>query len=535
MQFGDSAIGLSTVSHRTYRTGPHIWGIKILRSNVSSLVYGLKVDMRTSEYTETLILDCEGTEGHPILVSTSATITALDSGGILAKVAKLEMEANRFNLITSARLSIVNFYGPEFLKTEQEKIIPSIELNIWQAQDISISINMVENAANSSAHMAWAYASTPFQHDTLSIRSVFPFNTGYETKYGAISHVIGDTHVGYVTIWNSGPTFSETLLGQDGSLFGVYDFYTGNKIHDFAMPIGLYGHNFLPHPDSFSGYVYIFASPRVRLPGNSHLTKYLLEYSSDGTYIRSILLSLPDRAELPEGDAFQNAANWIILNTFTNAGFLLYLTVFVDEIIPISYYNILRREESDFTVIKNGLFNMRLDDSTGMPLISVADSLKTTSLMRNYVTSGVSYQFSNILSEGTLEKQLVNDFRYTSTGITAPSGVVPPSGITVGSGIAGNNFIYAAMDGLNTIPMGDSLDLSENQIIFALEADVPYRVETTNYKLPNQRIFTVTSGEAGNRFFQSDPNPDPLVAAFAEYTVGFPQTLVTRIRVDDRL
>lgn len=499
------------------KTGHMIWGVRIETIGPSSRAYGLSVDMRTSSFVEVGILDCGGDAGSPNRLAHSAAISPLANGGVLIKLARCYMEVNFFSQVSRAEVSIVNFSGPDFIMYEQAKIpSTSVELNRWAQEHVGIGMLPVIKAITATANIGFAFAVTPFLTDAHFLRSVYPTSTDYDIQgTDRISNIVRNNYSTEIfsAVWQAGPNFTNTILGLSVPN-GIFDFLTGNRLVSFDIPEGFVGNgSLLPHVDSINDSIYILAK-------TASDDAYLLEYKSDGGFERAILLSVSEDIPSLQGP-IQNAENWLILSNNTETQ-ILYLYLYNLSFAPIVQYSVLKRVEDEFVVLKTDFKNMRLDDSLGMPLVSVSDKLKTTSLMRNFTNS---YTFTNILSEGDLEETIVNDFKYTNISTATMSGVIP------GSGVSGRSFIYAADTGVNIIPMGDSLDLSENEPVFVPDAGIPYRLETTNYKFPNQRIFTTTSGESGNRFFQSDP----VLSGFVEYTDGFPQTIVTRIRVDDRL
>lgn len=506
--------------------GPQLWGVKITHAGTSSKVYGITVDLRNSSLTEGVILDCGGNTGFPNRVSRTAIITPLASGGCLIKVARCSMEVDYYGKVIEADISIVNFSGPGFSMTEQSRVhCTGVEYGKWYQNYIGIGIIAENRAVNSVANMAYAYATSPFVTTTNFVRSVFPLNPDYDvSETSDIRNITRDFYTNeiFTPIWQAGPDFEEEILGAaggadgTGGTYGVFDFYTGERLVTFDIPQNFRQIGMLPHVDSVNQHVYIMC--QSLLTGDNYLLEYI---STNSDVIRYILLNI--KPEIPQAllSPLQNAGGWLILGNNLNTQ-ILYIHLFNLSFAPIVHYSVLRREKEEFKILKTDFENMRLDDSLGMPLVAVTDDIKSTSLMRNYASG---FSFTNVLGDGPMQKKLVHDFKYTSTGMTSISGIVP------GSGVAIRSFIYAANDGINTIPMSDSLDLGGNTTVFASDAGVPYRLETTNYKFPNQRVFTVTSGEAGNRFFQSDP----VVSGFSDHTLGLPQTVITRIRVDDRL
>lgn len=206
-------------------------------------------------------------------------------------------------------------------------------------------------------------------------------------------------------------------------------------------------------------------------------------------------------------------SGFIIGNIFTNGTNALYVNN-ANEIPSGTRYLVLQREGSDFTIIEEEAYPIRIDISNNSPLLDVGSG--DASFVSNYIYDTELLAISPAAFGGGQ----VNDYRYTYLEPVA-------SGVTV-SGVAGlSTGLYVTSSGVY------GFDVASYSGGFMLYYNIPSgagtRIETSNYGLNGQYIFITTSGGI-QEFYQKDPDG----FGFTLYS-GLVQSRATIIRCDDRL
>lgn len=186
--------------------------------------------------------------------------------------------------------------------------------------------------------------------------------------------------------------------------------------------------------------------------------------------------------------------------------------------LPAANFLVLQRDGLNYSIIEQEGYPIRIDISNNSPLLTVGSGDAT--FVSSYIYDSEVFQLSpaTIISSG-----VVQDYRYT---LLEPSisGVVT-SGVALES-----TGLYVYGDGIY------GFNTSSYSGGFTKMFDVPsgygYRIETSNYGNNGQYIFIVASGDAGNEFFQKDP--EAYLSVFDSYS-GLPDSRVTMIRLDDRV
>jgi hypothetical protein len=178
-------------------------------------------------------------------------------------------------------------------------------------------------------------------------------------------------------------------------------------------------------------------------------------------------------------------------------------------------YLVLQRDGSDFHIIEQEAYPIRIDISNYSPLLDVGSG--NSSFVSNYIYDSELVAISPVPFNG----QQVNDYRYTFLEPSV-SGVVT-------SGMAGmSTGLYITSSGIY------GFDVASYSGGFSLEYEIPSgigtRIETTNYGLNGQYLFMTTMAGTQQDFYQKDPDG----FAFALYS-GLVQSRCTIIRCDDRM
>jgi hypothetical protein len=188
-------------------------------------------------------------------------------------------------------------------------------------------------------------------------------------------------------------------------------------------------------------------------------------------------------------------------------------------------YATLQETSSGFQVIDYYDKVPRLDISKYSPLVVATDSV--SSIQTIYPAAGTLTEPSLIVASGS-DDRLV-DFRYTDFALSGyPSGT-PTEDLYEESTLSGlmteRRLIFVTLSGLYHSPIDD---IEQQVLIFGMSGIT--QLETTNNSFDYQYFFVSTSGEDSYNFYQKD---NVLNGTFVAFPSGLPQSLVTRIRVDD--
>ena len=207
-------------------------------------------------------------------------------------------------------------------------------------------------------------------------------------------------------------------------------------------------------------------------------------------------------------------------------------------------FEVLQRTGWDYSIVKSGVYQDRLDISNYSPLVTMGrpiSSLETYFISPDnsvLTTSNTSMSGLNLNNSGVTGNMFslginADDFRYSDFDGIGGSGLgVAESGLSrrlmiVYSGGVGSTDIYtlASFSGEFQSPSGYAK-----------------RIEVSNYALPDQYVFIAVSGyvtpsgEWG--FFQKSPSYsgyDVSSGVFVDYSSGYPQARTTIIRLDESL
>jgi hypothetical protein len=207
-----------------------------------------------------------------------------------------------------------------------------------------------------------------------------------------------------------------------------------------------------------------------------------------------------------------SAGGIVVGNFFVGTTSVAYINN-ANELPSGTRYLVLQRDGSDFNIIEEEAYPIRIDISNNAPLLTVGSG--DSSFHSHFIYDSELVSISPALFGG----QQVNDYRYTwlepvSSGVSISGMAGSQTGLYInGSGVWG-------------------FDVSTYSGGFIAYYDIPSgagtRIETTNYGLNGQYIFITTSG-GQQMFFQKDPQG----FGFDLYS-GMPQSMATQIRIDDR-
>ena len=178
-------------------------------------------------------------------------------------------------------------------------------------------------------------------------------------------------------------------------------------------------------------------------------------------------------------------------------------------------YMVLRRDGTEYTLIQEEAYPIRVDISNNAPVLTVGSG--DSSFTSNYV-----YESELIVIEAAPSGQVqrVDDYRYsylepTYSGISASGlGVEATILYVTGSGVYG----------------ADALTYSGGfQVLYEVPSGYGTRIETSNFGVGGQYVFVTSSGFV-QTFYQKDPD----AFGFVEYS-GLPQSRATIIRLDDAI
>jgi hypothetical protein len=175
---------------------------------------------------------------------------------------------------------------------------------------------------------------------------------------------------------------------------------------------------------------------------------------------------------------------------------------------------LLRRDGTEFTVIEEEEYQMRVDISNYAPALTVGSGEST--FVSNFV-----YETELLVIESTTPSgRIVEDYRYTF--------LEPTSDGIVSSGVAGlQTILYISGSGIYG---ADALTYSGGfSPVWQVPSGWGKRIETSNHTPGGQYVFITTSG-----FVQTFYQKDPLSAGFIPYS-GMPQSRATIIRLDDAI
>ncbi len=517
--FRPISTNLSSFVLEVARDDTAVYGVKVEQFgiNYTSKVYGLIASLTEKSFSETLILDTEGSSDIRNFVSDKVKLTSFGGIGPLLKLARFRYTINLFGKVDKAYISIINFLGSGFERHDQEETDAEALPNRDFPRNLGSAT--IRPETNTFANVITAKAANFRVIGSPAIGKLIESEYQAEGEYFIVESTANTFRPSFPTYSQTGKEITDVYFGSSSDSAGniidpfcLIEFDSKEPRVIFEIPDGYTGYNILPHIDSITKNIYIYSK--------NNLTDYvgLLEYDTNGAFIKEIPLVRSYLAPM-NGKAY-NSQNFIIIDSPLNQernATILYIKAYNVLIGEVTLYELLKREGAEFSTIRTDFLNIRLDNSLSSPLISVDDVLKTTSITRNYQDG---FTFTNMVTDGELENKRVEDFRYTNTN------VLPISGY-------GSTFVYSNLDGIHFVPIETGLALERDEIVFTPASGVVSRVETTNYKLPGQYIFATTSGTGTFSFFQANPET---ADTFIEYNLGFPiNSTPTRIRVDDRI
>lgn len=488
-----------------------VYGIKVeqfgadaTHNQTSSKLYVIKANIETGLLTEILLLDTSSMDGY---LTTQFAISSYGDLGPLIKIGFVRFEENILGKVDNVFRKIINFVGDDFEMFEQAESESEVTPNIHFPSQIAVN-GLSGSAFNTYVNSFFMGRATTSDSSVPNIESIYPLKEEYNSPA---------TNPTNATYTQTGGLLTDTFFGIDigSNTAGIYNIDSKTLRTSLPIPVGYNVRAFCPHLDSVNGNLYLYAI------NNSTTDAELLEYNQSGTLINTNPLG-SDGTDTAAVSIF-NSGNFLIILAGDLALTIAYIRAYQVLTGQFILYELLKRNDTEFTILRIDPLNMRLDNSLSSPLISVDNTLSTTSLNYNYLDG---HEFINIITDGPLEDTFVEDFRYLSTD------VIPVSGY-------GTTFAFANSDGIHLLPITpNGLDLTQDAIIFTPASGVVSRLETTNYKLPYQYIFATTSGISATAsglgaysFFQSNPT----ASGFTEYSEGFPGALPTRIRIDDRI
>ncbi len=176
-------------------------------------------------------------------------------------------------------------------------------------------------------------------------------------------------------------------------------------------------------------------------------------------------------------------------------------------------YRVLRRDGTEFDLIRTAAKPIRIDISNNAPLLSVLD-------MENSFQSSFIFgdSLTQIIPVSGLINRRVDDYRYcylepSDGGLTISGMATVETGLFVtASGVFGGDIVSysGGFQSLYDVPSGWGT-----------------RIETSNFGLGGQYIFITASGDT-TLFYQKDP----MGAGFVYYS-GLPNSRATIVRLDD--
>jgi hypothetical protein len=208
----------------------------------------------------------------------------------------------------------------------------------------------------------------------------------------------------------------------------------------------------------------------------------------------------------------------------------------IEGVFPV--YEVLKRDNDDFAVIKSGIYRDRLDLSIYSPLVTMGREISSTETFfisqdgeilntLNPSMSGLNLGSTAISGSMLTLGVEADDFRYSDFEDTIESGTSRRI-FVVYSGAVGSTDIYS---------------LSTFSGEFFPPSGQATRIEMSNFSLPDQYVFvsvsgyTTVSGDWG--FFQKSPSYSGYnmtsSGVFVDYSSGYPQARTTIIRLDNSI
>lgn len=261
---------------------------------------------------------------------------------------------------------------------------------------------------------------------------------------------------------------------------------------------------------------------------NSYTPAYFWEVEDDNTYELLILKYsltgyLGTKITPYMGFSFTLTKGIICGNFFIdydNTGVLKWMYVDNQDFPNSSnIYQVLRRDEFDYTLIQQEIYPIRLDISNYAPIVTAGSG--ESSFETYFVYDSEALLIEPAVSGFVGMPRQISDYRYTFLEPTLDS--------VVTSGAASlSTILYVTESGVY------GTDASTYSGGFTLAYSVPSghgtRIETSNYGLGGQYVFITASGFV-QTFFQKDPSE----VSFTDRGTGFPQSRATIIRLDDRM
>ena len=210
-----------------------------------------------------------------------------------------------------------------------------------------------------------------------------------------------------------------------------------------------------------------------------------------------------------------NIGNFFIDETFPTLQ-SLYLNNYKDVPNTVYKYMVLQRDNSNFNLIQQAGFPIRVDISNNSPLETVTSG--ENSFKSHYISET---ELTTVFVTGSfIFPKAVKDFRYTI--------LENPVVVDDGSDIqpAEKVLLYAADDGIR-FSYVDTL-VSGFSVLYEVPSGISNRLETSNYVSSGQYVFVTISGD-NTQFYQKEPSN----STFDSHP-GLPDFRGTIIRLDDR-
>lgn len=189
-------------------------------------------------------------------------------------------------------------------------------------------------------------------------------------------------------------------------------------------------------------------------------------------------------------------------------------------------YQVLQRDGTEFKLIQQEIYPIRLDISGNNPVVTVGSGEST--FQSNYVYETELVTVQAVPSGVTVASggNQVNDYRYTY--------LQPTIGMMSSGGGITSTILYVSRSGIFA---ADAMSFSGGFTqMFSIPSGEALRIETSNYGIDGQYIFVSASGVMtasgqGQTFYQQDPAS----FIFYEHATNYPQTRATIIRLDDAM
>lgn len=388
-------------------------------------------------------------------------------------------------------------YSDDTVSGANIRRFPTVTLN--EGSQLTVTKGFIGAQNPTAGQLSFVYNGTVFQTYS-SPGSAFQ----YQYKFSSVRPVFADNNNQYIAT-NAGNFY--LYSADDFSLQATLDF----------SGIGLY-------PDWFSGTAFgtfgteVFGAYFDDNDGNDYIAPFNFTSFDTTRKIRSNTgigsFTIPNitKRTINFGNFFVEDADYTLGDPIAG---IYYVDIGTPDWEAATFL-LLKRDGTDYTIIEEEAYPMRVDISNQAPVLTVGSGEPT--FVSNYV-----YENSlTVIESLSISGQQVEDYRYAMLEPMV-SGVVQ-SGYTSLSTI-----LYIHGSGIFS---ADALTYSGGFTpIFGVPSGYGTRIETSRYGMGGQYIFITTSGNVQN-FYQSDPASISGIAFFTLYS-GLPQSRATIIRLDD--